>query len=58
MIRGKIRNVQDAVCKGCSQLWNGECRAFQMPHSDEEYEHRKKGGEKANCRRKRTGQRK
>jgi len=41
-IKGKIRDVPDEICKGCRQLWNGECRAFLVPQSKEEREHRMK----------------
>lgn len=46
MVYHKISNVQDSVCHGyhtnkeCGQLWQGECRAFSMPHSEEEKEFR------------------
>lgn len=42
MIRSKIREVDDSVCQNCSQLWKDECRAYCVPHSDEEKDHRKK----------------
>lgn len=48
MIQGKIRNVQDAVCEGCSQSWYGVCRAYSIPHSEEETDYRKSGG-KPHC---------
>ena len=40
MINHKIANVPDEVCKKCSQLWEGDCRAYSVAHSTEEYEHR------------------
>lgn len=41
-IPNKVLDVPDEVCRGepdgvpCNQLWKGECRAYQMPHSKEE----------------------
>lgn len=35
-IEHKTKPVIDDLCKLCAQQWQGECRAFQMPHSDEE----------------------
>ena len=43
MIYHKIREIQDKVCEGCSQNYYGECRAYEMPHSQEESEQRKSG---------------
>ena len=39
-VKYKIANVSDEVCKDCPQSWQGECRAYSMSHSKEEYEHR------------------
>ena len=45
-ISNKVTTVPDEVCEGdadnspCTQLWEEECRAFQMPHSEAEREHR------------------
>ena len=36
MVTNKIAPVQDALCELCAQCWEGECRAYQMPHSSEE----------------------
>lgn len=36
MIKNKIRAVPDSVCEKCTQLWEDECRAWEMPHSEEE----------------------
>ena len=36
MIEHQIRDVPDSVCKKCPQLWEGECRTFCVPHSEEE----------------------
>lgn len=41
-ISHKISKVSDDICKDCNQLWEGECCAFQVPHSIEELEYRKK----------------
>jgi len=50
-ITGKIWDVPDTVCHGCSQLWEQECRAFSFPHSQAEREWRIKDGPKPilNC---------
>jgi len=40
MITRKIKQVSDNVCKGCYQLWKNECRAYSIPHSDEERKYR------------------
>ncbi len=39
-IEHKITPVSDSVCEQCCQLWEGECRAYSMPHSEAEREHR------------------
>lgn len=39
-IAHKIANVSDEAFTGCPQLWEGECRAFQMTHSEAERVHR------------------
>ena len=36
MIENKIRSVDDTVCEDCPQKWQGDCTAFQMPHSEAE----------------------
>jgi len=36
MIGHKVMNVSDELCQLCAQAWQGECRAFQMPHTQEE----------------------
>jgi len=43
----KLKDVDDSVCEGCSQNWDGECRAYLMPHSDEERKSR--SAAKRNC---------
>lgn len=48
MIKHKAYSVPDSVCEGCSQLYEGECRAFTVPHSPDETEHRAGGA--MNCR--------
>ena len=40
MIEHKMRDVPDSVCQKCPQLWEGECRAFCVSHSEEERIHR------------------
>ena len=44
MIGHKVQKVPDSVCKECYQSYEDICRAFLIPHSDEEKEHRLKGG--------------
>jgi len=39
-VTGKIRDVPDSVCEGCPQNYQGECRAYLVPSSDEERLHR------------------
>jgi len=41
--------VQDEVCVGCPQNWQGQCRAYQAYHSPEEREHRSRGETPTNC---------
>lgn len=41
-VKAKIARVPDSVCWTCSQLWEGVCRAYCLPHSDEEEVHRTK----------------
>ncbi len=37
MVEHKIvARTPDEVCRQCAQLWKGECRAFSVPHSQEE----------------------
>ena len=40
MIEHKMRDVPDSVCQKCPQLWEDECRAFCVSHSEEERIHR------------------
>ena len=41
MIRHKIEpNTPDKTCLQCTQLYEGDCRAFNLPHSKEEEEAR------------------
>lgn len=49
MIKGKIRKVGDEICATCSQLYEGECRAFLMPHDRKEYDYRMKDKGKMAC---------
>ena len=39
----KDRTYCPRARKECFQWWEEECRAFYMPYSDEEEEHRNKG---------------
>jgi hypothetical protein len=39
----KIANIPDEQCQGCSQLFEGECRAFTMAHGSEEAKQRASG---------------
>jgi hypothetical protein len=32
----KISKVADFVCRRCPQYWDGDCRAFNVPHSNDE----------------------
>lgn len=41
---GKISNVADETCQDCPQCWEGECRAFCLPHSLAERNHRTHNG--------------
>lgn len=41
MTERKIRKVPDTLCAKCPQQFDGECRAYMMPHSDDEYLQRK-----------------
>ena len=43
MILHKINNAPDSLCKKCAQLYKGECKAFSLAHTQEEYESRTKG---------------
>lgn len=47
MVAHKIMDVADATCRGCPQNWQGECRAYEVPHSPEEGNQRKAGS--MNC---------
>ena len=39
MIKRKIEpNTSDKICLQCAQLYEGNCRAFHLPHSKEEEE--------------------
>ena len=39
-IRNKVSDVADSVCEDCPQNWQGTCRAFNLPHTEEERLHR------------------
>lgn len=41
-ISNKIFKVEDSTCEDCSQNYLGECRAFQLPQSEEERKARAK----------------
>ena len=44
MVEHKIvAGTPDEVCHQCPQLWQGECRAFSVPHSLEEERARSTG---------------
>ncbi len=43
MVEHKILKVDDKVCEGCPQNWEAVCRAYSMPHSEEEREFRTQG---------------
>lgn len=43
MIKGKIEQVGDQICGHCAQNYQDECRAFEVPHSDQERTEREKG---------------
>ena len=43
-IANKIAAVSDDLCLRCPQCWQDECRAFLLPHSRAEAEHRQIGG--------------
>lgn len=36
-----VPNTPDETCEECPQCWGGECRAFCVPHSEEEEEARR-----------------
>lgn len=42
-IAHKIVPVSDSLCRLCPQCWQGECRAFQVPQSEQEEMHRRGG---------------
>lgn len=43
-VRHKIvSNVPDEVCLVCAQQYQGGCRAFSVPHTDEEFKSRNTG---------------
>lgn len=35
-VSNKIHQVSDDLCELCAQCWESQCRAYQVPHSDEE----------------------
>jgi len=35
-IEHKMARVIDDLCHLCAQHWDGECRAYQMPHNEAE----------------------
>ena len=49
-VRNKAFNVPDDTCRECSLYWNGECRAFKVPESDEERNKRDEGWPKCRLR--------
>jgi len=42
-VRNKIADVPDELCRECPLYWEGECRAFEIPQSDEERARRATG---------------
>lgn len=42
-IEHKIRRTPDEVCAPCPQNYEGECRAYSLPHSDAERQARTTG---------------
>lgn len=36
MVTNKTHDVPDHLCTHCSQLWLGECRAYEAPHTNDE----------------------
>jgi len=40
MIKHKIGNVQDDLCEYCPQMWESECRAYEVPHNEAERKQR------------------
>ncbi|KKN66933.1 hypothetical protein LCGC14_0466130 [marine sediment metagenome] len=52
LIENKIANVIDTVCEDCPQNIEDTCRAFNVPHSDEERVQRSQltvSGKTQNC---------
>ena len=47
----KIAKVSQEVCADCPQNYGGECRAFYIPHSEEEYLQRTSKRPSMNCQR-------
>ncbi len=37
---GSTSTVPDEMCEACSQCWEGECRMYQKPQSNEEFAQR------------------
>lgn len=52
-VRNKAYLVEDELCELCPQCWQGECRAFLVPHSEEERKHRESGDVPMLCLRRR-----
>lgn len=46
-VTNKAFHVSDEICLGCSQNWEGECRAYEVPHSVAEATYRSSGA--TNC---------
>lgn len=49
MIKFKIKEVPDSMCATCPQLWENECRAFNLAHSEAEQTSRLRYDGQANC---------
>lgn len=44
MVKNKINDVEEEVCKFCAQNWQDECRAYSFPLTQKEREQRLSGG--------------
>ncbi len=43
IVSNKVSKVENEVCQGCCQNYEGECRAYCLPHSKKEEDYRKEG---------------
>lgn len=44
-----VESTPDEVCLECSQYWEGECRAYEFPHSLAESESRRRDNSRMKC---------